>query len=256
MADVKWIKLNTDIFEDDKMCMLETCEKGIAYELIWIKILCLAGKCNQNGYLMLGNGVSYDTKTIAKIFRLDIKLVEWALNKFIELGMMELHEETYMVSNWLLHQNEKSLEDMRVKSRERQKRYRESQKSKVSNVTSNVTSDATPSVSISNSNTYKEIIDYLNEKVGSKYQYTTGKTQRCIKARLNEGFTVDDFKVVIDTMAGKWLKDNKMRDYLRPETLFGTKFESYLNLKGVEKNGLNKSNAGRTTQDALDYWNV
>ena len=255
MADVKWIKLNADIFEDDKMCILETCEQGIAYELIWIKILCLAGKCNQNGYLMLGNGFPYDTKTIAKIFRLDLKLVEGALNKFIELGMMEC-TDAYMVSNWLLHQNEKGLEDLREQSRARQKKYRENQKKKASNVTSDVTDNVTPSKSNSNSDTYKEIIDYLNEALGSKYQHTTGKTQRCIKARLNEGFTVDDFKVVIDTMAGKWLKDNKMRDYLRPETLFGTKFESYLNLKGVEKNGLNKSDAGRTNEDALNYWSV
>lgn len=76
---------------------------------------------------------------------------------------------------------------------------------------------------------YKEIIDYLNELTNSNYRYTTNKTKSLIKARFNEGFTLDDFKVVIYKKTNEWLKDEKMKMYLRPETLFGTKFESYLN---------------------------
>ena len=80
---------------------------------------------------------------------------------------------------------------------------------------------------------YDEIINYLNFKVGVNYKSTTKNTQRLIKARFNEGFTLDDFKQVIDKMSAEWLKDKKMQRYLRPETLFGTKFESYLNKKEV-----------------------
>lgn len=76
---------------------------------------------------------------------------------------------------------------------------------------------------------YSEIVDYLNMKVGSNYKSTSKKTQSLIKARFNEKFTIDDFKKVIDIKSSQWLKDNKMKSYLRPETLFGTKFESYLN---------------------------
>lgn len=74
----------------------------------------------------------------------------------------------------------------------------------------------------------KEIIDYLNEKTGASYRYSTKKTQSLINARLKEKFTLEDFKRVIDSKCNDWKSDEKMKEYLRPETLFGTKFESYL----------------------------
>lgn len=78
----------------------------------------------------------------------------------------------------------------------------------------------------------QEIIDILNEKTKSKYKYTTKSTQRLINARLNEKFTVDDFKIVIAKKAREWVKDPVMHKYLRPETLFSAShFESYLNEK-------------------------
>ncbi|WP_354095371.1 conserved phage C-terminal domain-containing protein [Clostridium gasigenes] len=73
-----------------------------------------------------------------------------------------------------------------------------------------------------------EVIDYLNEKCHKKYRLTTGKTQKLINARVREGFFIDDFKDVIDRKSKSWLGCS-MEKYLRPETLFGTKFESYLN---------------------------
>lgn len=80
-----------------------------------------------------------------------------------------------------------------------------------------------------------DIIDYLNHKTYASYKPTTGKTQKIIQARLKEGFTVADFKQVIDLKTAEWLHDPEWSKYLRPETLFGTKFESYLNQKGFKK---------------------
>ncbi len=82
----------------------------------------------------------------------------------------------------------------------------------------------------------KKIIDYLNTKIGAKYSYKTKKTQDCIKARFNEvdGLTVEDFYSVIDKQYEKW-KGTEYEQYLRPETLFGNKFEGYLNSKGKVK---------------------
>lgn len=79
----------------------------------------------------------------------------------------------------------------------------------------------------------KDIVDYLNLKAKTNYKHTAKKTQSLIKARVNDGFTLEDFKKVIDIKTSQWLGDPKMNKYLRPETLFGTKFESYLNEKGV-----------------------
>ena len=75
---------------------------------------------------------------------------------------------------------------------------------------------------------YKKIIDHLNQKANTKYRSSTKSTQRFIKARFNEGFTLPDFLTVIDHKSREWACDPKMVQYLRPETLFGTKFESYL----------------------------
>lgn len=76
---------------------------------------------------------------------------------------------------------------------------------------------------------FKEIVEFLNEKTNSNYRHTTKATQNLIKARVNDGFEVSDFKQVIDTKSSQWLNDKEMAKYLRPQTLFGTKFESYLN---------------------------
>lgn len=74
----------------------------------------------------------------------------------------------------------------------------------------------------------KNIINYLNAAIGTKYRYQSKLTQRLINARFKEGYMVDDFKTVIDKKAKEW-KGTEMEQFLRPETLFGTKFESYLN---------------------------
>ena len=85
---------------------------------------------------------------------------------------------------------------------------------------------------------YKEIVSYLNEKTGKQFKHSSQKTQTAIHARLAEGFKLDDFRAVIDKKCADWLGDKKMEEYLRPETLFGTKFEGYLNAGG---------NHGKTT---------
>jgi len=74
-----------------------------------------------------------------------------------------------------------------------------------------------------------EIIQILNEATGSSFRSKTPKTVSLIKARTSEGFTLDDFKTVIEHKASQWKTDPSMRQFLRPETLFGTKFEGYLN---------------------------
>lgn len=75
---------------------------------------------------------------------------------------------------------------------------------------------------------YRDVINYLNQQTDKHYKSTTKKNQTVIRARTDEGFTLDDFKKVIDNKVSEW-KGTDMEKYLRPETLFGTKFEGYLN---------------------------
>lgn len=77
----------------------------------------------------------------------------------------------------------------------------------------------------------EQIVSYLNEMCGTSYKANTKKTVDLIKARMNEGFTVEDFKTVIYKKAKQWINDPKMCKFLRPETLFSNKFEGYLNEK-------------------------
>lgn len=77
---------------------------------------------------------------------------------------------------------------------------------------------------------YADTVDYLNDKAGTHYKHTSAKTRRLIDARISDGFKFKDFQTVIDNKTQEWLSTD-MEKYLRPETLFGTKFESYLNQK-------------------------
>ncbi len=92
----------------------------------------------------------------------------------------------------------------------------------------NVPSHSRVNTSVNTPKEYSAVVKYLNEKTGTKYKSTTKKTQAFIKARLSEGFSVENFKTVIDHKSAEWKADPKYYKYLRPETLFGTKFESYL----------------------------
>ena len=98
---------------------------------------------------------------------------------------------------------------------------------------------------------YESIIQYLNEKAGTKYKHTTKKTQTCIRARLAEGFTLDDFKTVVDKKCADWIGTD-WEKYLRPETLFGTKFEAYLNAKVATKQTANTDIFGGYDMTDLD----
>lgn len=95
------------------------------------------------------------------------------------------------------------------------------------------------------SNSIKEIIDYLNLKTDSKYTCKNKSCNSKIKARLDEGHTVEDFKKVIDIKTAEW-QGNEMEKYLRPDTLFGNKFEGYLNQKEVKNGNIRENNNGNT----------
>lgn len=81
---------------------------------------------------------------------------------------------------------------------------------------------------------YKEIIEYLNQRIGSNYKPNASKTKTAIHARVQEGYTLEDFKIVIDKKVNEWYGTD-MAKYLRPETLFGTKFEGYLNQPEIQR---------------------
>lgn len=170
MSDVKWIKIVTDIFDDEKLYAIECMPDGRDIELIWFKILCLAGKCNRNGFLVINDRLAYTEEMLSKIFRIDIGIVQRSLEIFQNLDMIEVVDNAFMVSNWLKYQSGDRLDALREKNKERQQRYRDKQKAisekPKRNVTRNVTNNVTPSYSYSNNSNisnYLYLLENLNE---------------------------------------------------------------------------------------------
>lgn len=237
MSEVKWISISTDVFNDEKMCTIESMPDGLSIEIVWFKLLCLAGICNENGFLMLNKDIPYTEEMMAKYFRMDIGIIQRALETFQKMGMVDIIDNIYMVSNWMKYQNNAELEHIKELNRLRQQRYRDSQKKlldKSRNVTNNATNNEFCSIcNMYYLDVYKEVINYLNIKTNSNYKYSTKKNQTLIHARCEEGNTIENFKSVIDKKCKEWI-GTEWEKFLRPETLFGNKFEGYLNQKSKE----------------------
>lgn len=250
MADVKWIKICTDIFDDEKILLIESLPDPYAVITVWFKLLCLAGKQNNSGVFMMGK-IAYTDKMLATIFRMNEATVKMALQTFEQFGMIEIIEGVITIPNWGKHQSLDQLENKKEYMRNYMKDYREKQKlltekSCKTNSKTNVRQadkDIDKEKEI-DKEIYISIVDYLNQKAGSNYRAKTAKTQSFIKARLNEGFTEEDFKTVIDKKCAEWI-GTEWEKYLRPETLFGNKFEAYLNAKTTKQN----VNTGRMADD-------
>ncbi|MCY8307645.1 phage replisome organizer N-terminal domain-containing protein [Bacillus vallismortis] len=279
MSEIKWIKLSTQMFEDEKIKLIEQMPESDTILIIWVKLLAQAGKTNASGYIYLSENIPYSDEMLAAIFGRPLNIVRLALNTFQKFGMIEINEENYIsISNWEKHQNLDAMEKIREQNRKRVQKHREKQKvlqlSPSSNVTSNVTETESNAIDIdkeldidkekdkdilsgkpddSSSSKkdkeeipYKLIIDLLNKVSGKNYRSATQKTRSLIKARWNEGFRFNDFKHVILVKTQEWLNDPEMNKFIRPETLFGTKFENYLNQKGGRQ--FDSSPANETNQ--------
>ena len=258
MADVKWIKITTDIFDDEKILLIESLPDAYAIITVWFKLLCLAGKQNNNGVFLMGR-IAYTDKMLATIFRMKETTVTMALQTFEQFGMVEIVDGVITIPNWNKHQTLDAYEKKKERDRLYQAERRASQRALIaqsSEKSSDSQTTQSSDVVVSEEDKDKEedidkdiyisIVSYLNEKAGKKFKPTIAKTKSAIHARLAEGFKVDDFKTVIDKKCAEWIGDEKMEKYLRPETLFGTKFEGYLNEKVT--NGRNGNN-GQAARD-------
>lgn len=238
MADVKWIKITTDMFDNRKIKHLRRLPDGNSIVLIWVMLLTMAGRCNSNGMVFLTENIPYTPKMLADELDFEENTVILALKALEDLNMIVTDSGFFAIAGWQEYQNVDGMDKIREQNRIRQANFKQRQKLIKGNVIGNVTiteGNATEEDieedKEKEKELYKSIISYLNKKAGTNYKPTTAKTKTAIKARLAEGFKVDDFKTVIDKKCAEWIGDEKMEKYLRPETLFGTKFEGYLNAK-------------------------
>ena len=127
MRDFKWIKIDADIFGNEKMLLLESLPNGGELILIWIKLLCLAGKSNQSGSFIIG-GKPYTDELFSIVFRRPAELVREALELFSELGMIVRDNGVVCIKNWMNYQSIEQMEMVREQSKEKAAKYRENQK--------------------------------------------------------------------------------------------------------------------------------
>ena len=161
MSDVKWIKITTDIFDDEKILLIESLPEADSIIVIWFKLLCLAGKMNNSGVFMMSNRIAYTDKMLATIFRRKEATVQLALRTFEEFGMVELIDGVITIPNWEKHQSLDALEKMKEQNRERVKRCRDKQKllASPSNINGNVTGNITGNVTGSDTVTFCNALD-------------------------------------------------------------------------------------------------
>jgi len=140
MSEIKWIKITTDIFDDEKICLIDALPDPDAILVIWFKILTLAGKHNSNGLLMMTDKVHYTDEMLATIFRRPLNTVRMAIGVFEQFGMIEIIDGIISLPNWEKHQNVDGMEKIKEQTRNRVAKYRKKQKNlALGNVTGNVT---------------------------------------------------------------------------------------------------------------------
>ncbi|MGV0167630.1 phage replisome organizer N-terminal domain-containing protein [Furfurilactobacillus sp. WILCCON 0119] len=241
MADIHWIKLKTSMFDDEKIRLIEAMPEADSILIIWVRLLVLAGKTNDDGLIYIQRDMPYTDEALATLFSKKVSVVKLALNLLAKFNMIEVNNQGLIqIENWEKHQNVTGMDRVKEQARLRKQRQRERQNTlSIGHVTSR-DSHATESDSESDTESdtevnkenmfpWQSVVDYLNEKTGKHFKHTAAN-KTAIMARHKEGYTADDMRKVIDSKTAEWLKDTKMNKFLQPSTLFrASKFEGYVN---------------------------
>ena len=270
MADVKWIKIYTDMVSNKKIKRIRTLPEGNNIVLIWVLLLAQAGESNKSGALYLTDTLAFRPEDLAVEFDFEIAVINIALIILEKYSMIEVFDEVIYIKNWGEYQNFEGLGKIQEQSRLSSAKYRQRQKEEqlfIANsdrhrdVTVTV-GDATEleldiELDIDKEQEYipyREIVSYLNDKTGSKYKVGSDKTKGLIKTRWGEKFTLDDFKSVIDKKVTSWTGTDQEK-FLRPETLFGPKFEGYVNERVTKPRGSKATKGNKDSKRFDDFYN-
>lgn len=251
-AENGYVKIYRHILDNPIVC------KDNDYFRVWLYLLLSAA---HKGYPAVFNGSKIELKagqlitgrnSIAKKCNISESKAERILKAFkIE---QQIEQQTsnknrlVTILNWDKYQKSEQQNEQQVNNNRTTNEQQVDTNKNVKNVEKvnnyNICSEITE-IKENDMTTCREVIDYLNDKAGTNYKYSSKDTQEHINARINEGFTLDDFKKVIDNKCDEWT-GTEMQIYIRPQTLFGTKFESYINSAPVERKFDER-------QDNIDY---
>lgn len=242
-----------DFLTDEKLIECSAEATGV-----YIRLMCIFHKSDVYGGILLkqkdkqnSSNIKNFANKLAKQLPYDVAIIERSLEELIEENVLTLEEDLLFQKRM---RNDGNLSDKRAlagkKGANKKNAKGFANDFAIANSEANVL--ATPEYEIEYENEYeienkddiknnkisnneiRGIIDYLNLKTNSNFKYSTEKTKNLIKARIKDGFTLEDFKIVIGKKAEEWL-GTEFEKFLRPETLFSNKFEGYLNQKTTSK---------------------
>ena len=252
-----WLRLKEDFFKSKEMKKLRRIAGGDTYTIIYLKMQLASikndGVLHYDGledafYKELALDIDEDEENVkvavAFLIRYGLLITQDDIDFSMPLVRECIGSETSSTIRARRHRDkQKALQCntcATLPSRRDRDRDRDRDREKVDNMSGQMSDKTTPGKELDKynntlsckqdrtDNISKEVIDHLNEVAGTSYKASTSKTKTLIKARLKEGFSLEDFNMVIDKKCREW-SNTEMAKYLRPETLFGTKFESYLN---------------------------
>lgn len=226
-----WLKLQDDFFTSKRIKKLRKIAGGDTYTIIYLKMQLLAMK--NNGMLEYTGLESTFAEELALDLDEEPENVSVTINFLLSYGLLETNDNVeYFVPYAVANTGSETSSAKRV--REFRTRKALQCNTDVTPVKQNCNGEKEKEIETEIDNIYTPVVTHLNKKAGTKYRASGAKTQKVIHARVAEGFTLDDFIAVIDKKTAEWM-GTEWEKFLRPETLFGPKFESYLNQNTTQK---------------------
>jgi predicted phage replisome organizer len=249
-SDVKWIKICSDIFDDEKIMLIENLPSADSIIVIWFKLLCLAGKNNNSGVFILNDKIAYTDEMLATVFRRDINTVRLALKTFENYGMIEIVSGVYTIPNWGKYQNLDKIEQKSQYMRNYMQEYRKKQKDKIECKTnSKLYGKANSKTNVSSAEVYnkeldKKELDNKEKEIEEENDLIVSKDtirQTDVQRIINEWNTLEEFGITpVKRMTPKReqavkarIRQNCVEDIL--EAIENIRHSSFL--QGQNKNG-------------------
>ena len=246
-----WLKLKRDFFKRHDIRVIESMPNGKDYVLFYLKLM--VERIDHEGALRFSETIPYNEDMLAVITNTNVDIVRSAMKLFESLELVEIFDDQTVYMREV-----ERLTGSETKWAEKKRMYRAKednvlalsppsppdvrQEKEIEKEKELEIEKETKGFSEAVTKTTKTVISYLNKKAGTNYKASSEKTKTLVKARMQEGFTEADFYTVIDNKVEEWGKPPRagakdMRPFIRPVTLFGTKFEAYLNQRRVSNDG-------------------
>ncbi|MCH7321755.1 phage replisome organizer N-terminal domain-containing protein [Solibacillus sp. MA9] len=165
MAEITWIKLKTDMFDDEKIKIIERMPEGDGILVVWVKLLAYAGKVNCSGYIMIAEDIPMNIEEMAIIFNRPLEKVRYAIQVLQRYRMIEVDEnERICISNWEKHQNIDGMEKVRLQTAERNRKYRERKKQQALQAPNDASQELASDVSVTSRDGIEVEVDIEEDK--------------------------------------------------------------------------------------------